>query len=66
MSTRNLTIAGFVVLAALALVLHVLGRTQRLGLARPGVVVDAVRSTVAGRLVLVVVWAWAGWHLLAR
>jgi hypothetical protein len=66
MSTRSLTIAGFLVLAALSLALYFLARTQRLGLARPGVVVDAVRSTMAGRLVLVVVWAWAGWHLLAR
>lgn len=66
MSMRNLTIAGFVVLAALALALYFLGRTHRLGLARPGVVVDAVRATVAGRLLLVIVWAWAGWHLLAR
>jgi hypothetical protein len=66
MSSRGLTIAGFVALGALALALTVLGRTRRLGLARPGVVADAVRCTGVGRLALVVIWAWTGWHLLAR
>lgn len=66
MSPRDLTIAGFVVLGAVAAALYVLGRTRRPGLAPLGEVADAVRSSTPGRVALVLGWAWVGWHLLAR
>lgn len=66
MSTRALTIAGFLVLAVMAGMLYLLGRARRLGLAPLGDVTDAIRASAAGRLALALAWAWVGWHLLAR
>ncbi len=66
MSVRTVTVAGFVVLAVVAVALYGAGRAHRLGLAPLGEVIDLLRVTVAGRLALVTVWAWVGWHLLAR
>ena len=66
MSSRDLTIAGFLVLAALALVLYVLGHARRLGLTPLGDLVDRIRTSAAGRVVLALSWAWVGWHILAR
>lgn len=66
MSTRELTITGFLVLAAVAVGLSLLGRTRRLGLAPFGDATEAIRTSTAGRFALAVTWAWVGWHLLAR
>jgi hypothetical protein len=66
MSTRELTIAGFLVLTVVALSLYLLGRARRLGLAPLGDVTDAIRASRAGRFALAAGWAWVGWHLLAR
>ncbi len=66
MSTRELTIAGFLVLAVAALGLYLLGRARRLGLAPLGDVTDTIRASTAGRFALASAWAWVGWHLLAR
>lgn len=66
MSSRELTIAGFLVLAALALVLFVLGHVRRLGLTPLGDLVERIRTSNAGRFALALSWAWVGWHLLAR
>jgi hypothetical protein len=66
MSTRELTITGFLILTVFALGLYLLGRARRLGLAPLGDVTDAIRTSTAGRLALALSWAWVGWHLLAR
>ena len=50
MSFRGLTITGFLVLAVVAVGLHLLGRVHRLGLAPLGDVTDAIRTSTAGRL----------------
>lgn len=66
MTARDLTIAGFTVLATVAAALTLAGRTGRLGLVRPGELLDAVRASAPARLAIVLAWAWLGWHLLAR
>lgn len=66
MSSRELTVAGFLALAVVALVLYLLGHTRRWGLAPLGDVTDAIRTSKAGRVALALCWAWVGWHLLAR
>jgi hypothetical protein len=66
MSSRELTIAGFLVLAVVALGLYLLGRARRLDLAPLGDVMEAIRTSKAGRLALALSWAWVGWHVLAR
>lgn len=66
MTSRELTISAFLVLAVVALGLYLLGRVRRLGLVPLGDVTDAIRTSTAGRFALVLSWAWVGWHLLAR
>jgi hypothetical protein len=66
MTARALVNAAYAVLALSAVILELAGRAGRLGLVPLTAVVDAVRAYQAGRLVLVVGWAWLGWHLLAR
>ena len=66
MTVRVVTILGFALLGAVAVMLYLAGRARRLGLVPLGDLVDALRSRSAVRLSLVVVWAWVGWHLLAR
>jgi Family of unknown function (DUF6186) len=66
MSTRALTIAGFVTIAAAAVVVYAIGRANRAGLVPLRDVTDAIRSSTIGRLALALGWAWVGWHLLAR
>jgi hypothetical protein len=63
---RVLTIAGFVTLASLAVVLYLAGRAHRLGLAPLGEVAEEIRSSATVRFALAIGWAWVGWHLLAR
>lgn len=66
MTTRAATIAGFAVLALVALLLYVTGRNHRLGLKPLGDLTDAVLPSRTGRVLLALGWAWLGWHLLAR
>jgi hypothetical protein len=66
MTGRALVIAAYAVLAISAAGLELAGRAGRLGLVPVTAVVDAVRASPAGRLLVVVGWAWLGWHLLAR
>jgi hypothetical protein len=63
---RTGVIAGYAVLALSAVLLQLAGRAGRLGLVPLAAVVDAVRASRTGRLVLAAGWAWLGWHLLAR
>jgi hypothetical protein len=49
-----------------AAALTLAGRTGRLGLARPGELLDALRSRAPARLAIVLSWTWLGWHFLAR
>ena len=66
MSSRELTITGFLVLAVVALGLYLLGCARRWGLSPLEDVTDAIRSSKEGRFALAFSWAWVGWHLLAR
>jgi hypothetical protein len=66
MTVRWLITAGYAALAAAALALELAGRMRRLGLVPLGEVTAAVCAALPGRLVLVLGWAWLGWHLLAR
>ncbi len=66
MTMRTITILGFVLLGATATVLYLAGRARRFRLVPLSELIDVLRSRPAIRIVLVLVWAWAGWHLLAR
>jgi Family of unknown function (DUF6186) len=64
MSSRAVTIAGYVVLGGAALLLVVAGRLGLL--ARSVAVLDALLARRATQLLLVLLWAWLGWHFLVR
>jgi hypothetical protein len=66
MTTRSLIIAGFAVLALVMAALTLAGSRGRLGLVPPAELLDALRSPLPARLVIVLGWAWLGWHFLAR
>ena len=66
MTARALIIAAYAALALAAVALQLAGRPRRFGLVSLGDVIDAVRGSLPGRLVVALGWAWLGWHLLAR
>ena len=66
MTARTLTIAGFAVLGVVGAAVTLAGRRDRLGLVRPGALLDALRSRTPARLAFVLCWTWLGWHFLAR
>lgn len=67
MTSRAVTIAGYAALFVLGAVLTVAARVRRTRLVPVG---RAVRTAVSGgraaRIAVVVLWAWLGWHFLAR
>ena len=66
MTVRTGIIAAYAALALAAVALQVAARAGRFGLVPLGRVMGGVRASALGRLVVVVGWAWLGWHLLAR
>jgi Family of unknown function (DUF6186) len=66
MTARATIIAAYAALALAAVAVYLAGRARRFGLVPLGEVIDAVRASLVGRLVVALGWAWLGWHLLAR
>jgi hypothetical protein len=66
MTLRVVTIAGFVLLATIAVVLVVLPHVRRGALATAGETFTRLTRTRLARLAFVLAWAWLGWHFLAR
>ncbi|HEX6195574.1 MAG TPA: DUF6186 family protein [Jiangellaceae bacterium] len=67
MTTRDVTIAGFIVLFAAAAVLVVVSRVHNARLAHFGDVIRAMfQRHVMIRATVLFGWAWLGWHFLAR
>jgi Family of unknown function (DUF6186) len=64
MTSRGITIAGFLVLGAATVLLIAAGRLGWLD--RPGKVVDALLARRGTRMLVVFGWAWLGWHFLVR
>ena len=65
MSSRTLGYLGFAVIAAVAVGWSVVAARRPNVITLPGLLARLTRSRVL-RLVLVMVWAWVGWHLFAR
>ena len=65
MTVRALIIAAHAALTLSAVALYVAGR-RRFGLVPLGEVIDAVRASQVGRLVVALGWGWLGWRFLAR
>ncbi len=64
MSSREITIAGFLVLGAVMVTLVAASWTGRLP--RFGEVVDLLGARRSGRVLVVLAWWWLGWHFLVR
>jgi hypothetical protein len=54
------------VLVACAAGLETVGRLGLAGLSPLGPVLATLRSKLVGRAVLIILWAWFGWHVFAR
>ena len=66
MTARTIIIAGFVVLLALLLAAVVLTHVRRDRFATLSATLGYLVSTRPAKIIAVIVWAWLGWHFLAR
>jgi hypothetical protein len=66
MSSRAITIAGFVLIGLAGIVLELMGRSRRTTMPTFMRWVDLIRTLRYGPLVVLFVWWWLGWHFLAR
>ena len=66
MTARTLIIAGFVVLATLLLAAVILTHARRDRFATVSATLDYLIHTRPAKIIAVLVWAWLGWHFLAR
>jgi len=66
MSSRAITIAGFVVIGLAWIVLELMGRSRRTTMPTFPRWIDLLRTYRYGRLAVLFVWWWLGWHFLAR
>ena len=66
MTSRGVTIAGFMALLGVALAAELLARARRIDLPRFGATVGHVMRRPSGRAAVLGVWFWLGWHFLAR
>jgi Family of unknown function (DUF6186) len=64
MSTRDVTIGGFIVLGVVMVTLVAASWAGRLP--RFGEVVDLLMSRRVWRVLVVLIWWWLGWHFLVR
>jgi Family of unknown function (DUF6186) len=65
-TTRALTIGVFGLLLVAGVALDVLARRPGARVATFGDLVSGMLRTRLGRLTALAVWAWLGWHFLAR
>ena len=61
-----LTITGYLALVGAVVVVEILGRRPGSTVPTFSDVATTVAATVPGRIALLGLWWWAGWHFLAR
>ena len=66
MSSRDLTIAGYLFLALLGLVLQIRSYSPSSKIPSLGTVSSRVMRTKTGRIGVIAGWAWLGLHFFAR
>ncbi|MGB9113263.1 MAG: DUF6186 family protein [Acidimicrobiales bacterium] len=66
MTSREITVALWVVIAAGAVFLEVLSYASRRFIAPAGTVARLATRPVIGRIVVSLAWMWLGWHVFAR
>ena len=66
MSSRDITIAGYLAFVAIGLGLHLWGSTGRSRIPSLGAVFSRAMRTRSGRVGMVAGWVWVGLHFFAR
>ncbi len=66
MSSHWAAVLGFAILAVTVLAIDRLARRPQSQLAGFGTVMSRLMATRSGRIGVLVVWWWLGWHFLAR
>jgi uncharacterized protein DUF6186 len=66
MSTRTITIVGFVAVIAVLVLLEILGRRPRTRIPALGEWLGYVMRSTTGRALILLGWLWLGWHYFAR
>jgi len=66
MSTRAITIVGFVVIIAALVLLEILGRRPSSRIPTLGQWLGYVMRPRGGRALILLGWLWLGWHYFAR
>ena len=66
MTSRQLTIAGFILTGLAAVTLQAMAVLGRARVPSAGEAIDLLMRSRAGRVAVVLVWWWLGWHFLAR
>lgn len=66
MSTRVITIAGFVLVIAALVSLEILGRRKKANIPTVSEWLGYVMRPKAGRVLILLGWLWLGWHYFAR
>jgi hypothetical protein len=64
--TRTIGVAGFALIALAIVLVDVLARMDRIPTRPLTEVVDRLRSRLPGRLLVLAVWGFAGWHFFVR
>jgi hypothetical protein len=65
-SSRDLTIAGYLLIAAVAAGLQLLSKREGSRIPPLGAVLGRVMRTRSGRVGVLAAWAWLGIHFFAR
>jgi hypothetical protein len=66
MTSRGVTIAGYLVVLAAGLAIQLLGWRSRPGVPPLGDVLTRIMRTRTGRVGILVFWAWMGLHFFAK
>lgn len=66
MTSYSVAITGYCVLLAAVVALVVVSHRRATRVPTAGRLIGAVRSTRTGRVLLVLAWAWVGWHVFVR
>ena len=65
MTSHAVTVAGFALIIVVMLVMEAVARRRR-SIPPAGNILVGAMSNRAGRLTVLLVWMWFGWHFLAR
>ena len=66
MTTHQITIAGFACIAASLITLELVAHRRGSRVPKAGQVLGFLMQTRITRVLILLLWGWAGWHFFAR